>query len=66
MHSHLSKFRGVCFQEYRVSFTFTAFLKENFAAAIDRVLLVFSGSVENTYKMRGRHGRTKKSSRPLL
>ena len=47
-------------------FTFTAFLKENFAAAVKGFTSSVVDLSRNIYKLRGKRGRTNKSSRPFV
>lgn len=63
MKSHLSGFRGFCFQEYPFSLYSLRFQGE-FCRYGEGFYLCFVGLSRSTYKLCGKHGRTKKSSHP--
>ena len=61
--SDLSEFRGFCFQEYRFSL-FSLRFQGEFCRYSEGFYLCFVGLSWSTYKLCGKHGRTKKSSHP--
>ena len=61
--SHLSEFRGLCFQEYRFSLYSLRFQGE-FCRYSEGFYLCSVGLSRSTNKLCGKHMRTKKSSHP--